>query len=155
MNNVKWLVPLLVFFLSLPQGAAAQKPGDPKLRAADVQAKWSSTGRMRTPFHNCISISEPGDPDKALWADNYLCFNRKDHGFRYSYTGPIQGMHCENLNIKAGVWQDNYLCSNNTQFAWFPRKLKRGYICIRIIEPQDPDPRANGKKRGNAFCIKK
>ena len=150
MRIISVVIAILVFpALGLEAATAATK-----LRAKDIEAKWSSNGRLPTPFHNCIQINEPGDPQSKLWDDNYLCFNNPDHGFSYSYTGPISGKHCVNLDIKGGVWADNYLCSDNVQFAWFGRQIDRGYICIRILEPADPDPRANGRS-ANAFCIKK
>jgi hypothetical protein len=120
-----------------------------------LEARWSSAGRLGGAFRYCIHIGEPAEPRSHTWSDNYLCFNRPDHGFRYSYSGPIPGMRCKSFNLKGGVWADNYICSRWKDFAWFPRALRSGYRCIRVTEPADPDPRANGSRGySNHFCLK-
>jgi len=124
-------------------------------QATGLEVKWSMHGRLKPPFNHCVRIDEPADSNNNVWKDNFLCFNQKDHGFSYSYSGPIQGQNCKNLSIKDGPWRDNYLCRVKGDFGWFPRRLERGYTCIRIIEPVDPDPRANGKRYGNHFCLPK
>ena len=153
MSRCRWIISAMIA-VTVSLGLVSSVEAAKKLVANDIQAKWSSNGPLRTPFHNCVQINEPGDPQAELWDDNYLCFNRPDHGFRYSVTGPIPGMHCEKLDIKGGIWSDNHLCSDNVRFAWFGRKIERGYICIRILERGDPHPRASGQS-ANAFCIKK
>lgn len=123
--------------------------------ADELVARWSTAGPLSGEFAHCLLIDEPANPDNAPWRDNYLCFNRSDHGFSYSYAGATGPGHCESLNIKGGAWQDNFLCSASVAFAWFPRALKGGYRCIRIIEPADADPRGNGSQGySNHFCLK-
>ncbi len=125
--------------------------------ANELKAKWSNGGKLSGNFRHCIAINEPAEPKSTTWHDNFLCFNRPNHGFKYSYDGRIAGMKCISMDIKGGVWKDNYLCSSgNKNFNFFQRKLPKGYHCIRIIEPSDPNPRAKGTKgNSNHFCLKK
>ena len=121
-----------------------------------LEMKWSSAGKKSGEFKHCIAINEPAEPKETTWEDNYLCFNKPDHEFRYSYGGKIANMNCTLLNIKGGSWGDNYLCAENHQVEFFQRKLPGGYRCIQIIEKSDPNPRANGNDgNSNHLCIKK
>lgn len=132
------------------QNSRGPMQGGPRL-----EARWSSAGPLHGAFRYCIHIGEPAEPRSHTWGDDFLCFNRPDHGFRYSYAGRIPGMHCESFNLKGGVWADNYICSRWKDFAWFPRALRGGYRCIRITESADPDPRANGSRGySNHFCLR-
>ena len=124
--------------------------------AAKLEMKWSSAGKKSGDFKHCIAINEPAEPVSTTWDDNYLCFNKPDHGFQFSYGGKISGLNCTSLNIKGGSWGDNYLCAKNHQIGFFQRKLPGGYRCIQIVEKSDPNPRANGSDgNSNHLCIKK
>ena len=125
-------------------------------QAANLQMKWSSAGQKNGEFGHCIAINEPAEPEETTWDDNFLCFNKANHGFKYSYGGKIKNMNCAKLDIKGGSWRDNYICSKHHQVEFFQRHLPGGYQCIRIVELSDPDPRANGTKgNSNHLCIKK
>lgn len=124
--------------------------------ADKLEMKWSSAGKKSGDFRHCIAINEPAEPIETSWNDNYLCFNKADHGFRYSYGGKISNMNCTSLNIKGGSWRDNYLCAKNHRIDFFARKLPGGYRCIQIIESSDSNPRANGSDgNSNHLCIQK
>ena len=135
-----------MFFASITSTSFADK----------LEMKWSSAGKKSGKFRHCIAINEPAEPAGTTWDDNYLCFNKPDHGFKYSYGGKIGSLNCTSLNIKDGSWGDNYLCARDHQIDFFQRKLPGGYRCIQIIEKSDPNPRANGKNgNSNHLCIKK
>ncbi len=124
---------------------------------ADIlKAKWSNVGRLSGEYSHCVAIFEPAEPKEMTWDDNFLCFNNSNHGFSYSFDGKIAGMNCISMDIKGGIWGDNYLCANKRNFNFFQRKLPKGYRCIRITEPSDPNPRAKGTQgNSNHFCLKK
>ena len=126
------------------------------VHADRLEAKWSYAGKLDGKFRHCVAIIEPAEKKATNWHDNYLCFNKKKHGFKYSYDGRISGMNCASMDIKGGVWGDNFLCAKNRKFDFFQRNLPKGYRCIRVTEPSDPNPRANGTQgNSNHFCLKK
>ena len=121
-----------------------------------LKVKWSSAGKIKGAFKHCIAINEPLEAKTTTWDDNFLCFNKKNHGFKYSYNGRITDLKCKPLNIKGGAWADNFVCGKENNFAFFQRQLPGGYRCIRITELADSNPRANGTQgNSNHFCLKK
>ena len=127
---------------------------NPPTNASDIEMAWSSTGKISGMY--CIEVREVGDPYAAAWYDNYLCFNRPDHGVTYSQGGLSGGNNCISLNLKGGVWTDNQLCSRYVELAFFPRNLPGGYTCHLLTEGADPDPRVNGSDGySNHICIKR
>ena len=124
--------------------------------ADSIKAKWSTAGPLSGEYKHCIAIDEPSESQASSWDDNYLCFNKPNHGFNYSYDGRIPGLTCRSMDIKGGIWGDNYICGVDDGFNFFPRKLPGGYKCIRITEPADDNPRANGSDGySNHFCLRK
>ena len=75
----------------------------------------------------------------APWRDNYLC-TKGDHGLRWSFAGPIEGMVCTNINEAAApaehTWADNYLCApRDYRLAWSSAGPLPGHVCTQISEP--------------------
>jgi 1-phosphatidylinositol phosphodiesterase len=103
-----------------------------------VDLWWSQSGP--TAGH-CTLVNEPGSP--YSWFDNYLC-SSVNHGFQYSYAGPIAGMRCVLLDEPASHawgWNDNYLCvppSSPLQLQWSSAGPISGKQCVRIHEDADP-----------------
>ncbi|MFT3706692.1 MAG: peptidoglycan recognition family protein [Archangium sp.] len=93
------------------------------------------------PAQTCVNLNEPSDPD--TWNDNFLC-TPNDYGFRWSFTGPIDGMDCTNVNEGAeplaSIWSDNYFCAPK-QSPWIVSYSSAGPIdgktCVQLNEPAD------------------
>ncbi|CAB4021953.1 Zinc metallo ase nas-6 [Paramuricea clavata] len=79
----------------------------------DINMKWSDYGPIR--HMRCVLINEPRELRKNGWYDNYLCVPKSSpYRFRWSYSGPINGLSCIQWMAKKGYhgWNDNYLCAN-------------------------------------------
>ncbi|MBL8910668.1 MAG: N-acetylmuramoyl-L-alanine amidase [Archangium sp.] len=93
------------------------------------------------PAQTCVNLNEPSDPD--TWTDNFLC-SATDYGFRWSYTGPIEGMDCTNVSEGAeplaSVWSDNFFCAPK-QSPWIISYSSAGPIegktCVHLNETVD------------------
>jgi hypothetical protein len=61
--------------------------------------------------------------------------------FRWSYRGPISGMHCVQINEPADphTWDDNFLCAKKDfHLKWSHSGPIAGMHCLQIKEPSDP-----------------
>lgn len=82
-------------------------------------------------------IVEWGDPNG--WNDNYLCSER-NLGMKWSYSGPIAGMTCVNVNEPSDphYWNDNYLCTpEDWGLTWSSNGIPSGKECVAFNEPSD------------------
>ena len=108
---------------------------DVRTQASMNDFDWSYSGPLRG---YCVNVNEPADPD--AWGDNYLC-SRRDYGLRFSYAGPIAGMHCVNMNEPEDpdTWADNYICTyQNIGLRWEFAGPRPGWNCLQINEPAEP-----------------
>lgn len=119
-----------------------------------ITFKWSAAGKILG--MTCIRIYEPADKDgrspsfsatanqaswqfHRAWQSDYLCTDR-DYGLRWSFAGPLPGMHCINVNEPAEpaahTWADNYLCApEDYRLSWSSHDPIPGQACVQINDP--------------------
>jgi len=103
--------------------------------------KWSSSG---TVLDRCLQITEPAEPSRTHWHDNFFCWRGNvDLGFYWSTTGYRCGMRCTHIWEGADPhgWHDNFLCVPATSplyLSWGSAGRNKDRDCIRWSESSDP-----------------
>ncbi|XP_062506576.1 uncharacterized protein LOC134183127 [Corticium candelabrum] len=83
----------------------------------------------------CLAITPQST--KYGWNDNFMC-TRKDLGWRWSNSGPIEGMDCTYMDSDAKTWgENNYLCvpvTSKWELLW-SNKPQKNMHCVWWKEP--------------------